>query len=95
MAKSVLVEYSLRVVDHKLIEQLRQRATETGDPFTEIPELPGVCLDDITGISKGRGPLDVATLRDRIDVATRGEEPTAVIIVRRAEATRSIQSKRA
>lgn len=80
---TVLIEYNLRVVPDEVVARFRERTTRSGSALTEIPELPGVCLDRIDGISKGGEPLSLATLVNRFAVEHHGEMPTGFLLVRR------------
>lgn len=83
----VFIEYNLRIVGDEAVKNLYNEVKRTGDVLTEIPELPGVCLDSIMGISKGRYPLNTETLENQITAEMMGETPTAVMFVRRERST--------
>ena len=85
---TVLVEYQIRVVDDGLIKQLYKKTMETGNDLAEIPELPGVCLHEIIDITKGGEILNISGLKDRIDGATYGDTPTAIMLVRKGDTIR-------
>ena len=61
---------------------------ETGNDLAEIPELPGMCFHEIIGITKGGEMLNISGLKDRIDGATYGDTPIAIILVRKGDTVR-------
>jgi len=83
---TVIVDFQIRVVDDDLMRKLFGETKKSGNDLLEIPELPGVCLREIKGTSRGGEPLNFSGLLDRIDVAAVGETPTAVLLVRKGDA---------
>ena len=83
---TVIVEFQIRVVSDELMRKLFENSK--GNDLVEIPELPGITMREIKGMSKGYEPLDISGLKDRIDAATFGDAPTAVVFVRKGETIR-------
>ena len=84
----VLIEYQIKVVDDEVIEKLYNKTIEDGNDLAEISELPGVCFHDVISVSKDGEILEFSRLKDRIDVATLGDSPTAVMFVRKGDTVR-------
>ena len=81
---TVIVRYTIIVVDDEAIKNLWDTGSAKEDLNVEIPGLPGVTLGEVlsSDISKGHEPLKISGLRDRIAVAIGGEPPTKVLLVR-------------
>jgi len=79
---AVVIRYSMEVVEDEAVRELLGETIGAGDDQVEIPGLPGITFQQITGVSRGYNSLDVARLRDEVVVATGGEPPVGVILVR-------------
>lgn len=79
---AVIIRYSLEVVSDEAVKELIGATVGAGDDRVEVPGLPGITFQQITGKSRGYNPLDIGRLGDEIAVATKGEPPTGVILVR-------------
>jgi len=84
----VLIEYQIKVVDDEVIKKLYGKTIEDGSDLAEVPELPGVCFHNVISVSKEGEILVFGKSKDRIDTATLGDSPTAVMLVRRGDTVR-------
>jgi hypothetical protein len=77
----VIIEYEIQTADEESLKDLFDRTKEEGSDLVDVPSLPGITVQSISGVSVGWKKLDLARLITHIQVATKGEEPSKILLV--------------
>ena len=77
----IIVEYEISTADDESLKSLIEKTKKEGNDLVDVPDLPGITVQSISGISVGWKKFDLARLITHIQVATKGEEPSKILLV--------------